>query len=140
MIEFDDYFVTQTGAAGEFEWSRDEAANAARWNLARLEHAVAQGISPIVWDDDCRPGRTIRAVVACGLAHGYQPELLEPQTIWWQAVRRLLDDAEANWPKLEEWASKLAGMNQATHGVHRREFIRRMRRWNPELRIEDLGP
>ena len=138
-FEFDEYFYTQVGSdPRRYDWSRSKLPEARTWNIQRVRDALDRGVSPVVFDDDNRTGYTTHACVTHALARGYEIDFREPDSPWWPTIRALLDDAKANASELQRWAEKLAVLSRGTHQVPVESFLRRMKRWRPELTVEDI--
>jgi predicted kinase len=140
-IEFDSYFVQsadETNGEPTFRWRESDLPAARKQQFTRVKDAIKRGVSPIVVDDDHRPGRTAKAITAYALLKGYKIEFAEPTSTWWQEIRGLLADKNANAPALEEWAQKLAQMSRGTHNVSLATFTRRIASWQENMTVLDL--
>ncbi len=141
VIEFDKFFEQSEkgGSPGKkFNWNRAQLPAARRWHFSRVSAAIDMGVSPVVIDDDHRPGSSAKTIAAYAMLHGYKVEFAEPESPWWKTIKPLLEDKEANGEGLAEWAQKLCILSKATHNVPLRNFVSRMEAWQPSLTLLDL--
>ena len=141
VFEFDTFFEVPNsdGASGvQFVWDRSRLPEAGRWHVQRVREAIEAGVTPLVLDDDHRPGKTTKALVAYAMMNHYSVEFAEPESAWWKTIRELLRDKTGNAESLAQWAKKLCNLNRQTHGVHLETFVSRMKHWEPELSPLDL--
>ena len=141
VFEFDAFFE-RAGSPGastpEFHWSRSALPQARRAQFRLVREAVDAGVSPIVADDDHRPGPTAKAISSYALSRGYKIEFREPDSPWWLALRPLLENKPAHTRELGTWAQKLCRLNASTHRVSLASFVARIERWNPDLTLLDI--
>ncbi len=141
VLEFDSFFEVQSedGSGGvRFVWDREKLNEAGQAHMREVRGAIDAGVSPIVVDDDHRPGSSNKALVAYALMNRYAVEFAEPDSDWWKTIKALLEDKHANAEALGRWAQKLCLLNRETHGVELRTFVSRMERWIPDLSPLDL--
>jgi hypothetical protein len=136
VFEFDSYFEGAEGA--EFHWSQRKLPQARALQYQKVSEAVDAGISPIIADDDHKPGATAKAISAYALSHGYKVEFAEPTSPWWKAIRLLLKDKERNGDALATWAQKLCRISANHHRVSLESFVSRMERWNEQMTLLDI--
>ena len=138
-IEFDEFFYTQVGSnPNSYDWSRTLLPEARRWNYRRIVDAVDARIDPIVIDSDNGLYPYTASYVSYAVDRGYEIELREPDSPWWSAVRRLLEDPQRNAVALEKWVNKLAFMSRRMHRVPVETFRRRIATWKPDLSVQDV--
>ena len=140
-LEFDAFFegpLSPHGGLPEFHWSRRALPAARRAHFALVREALDAGVSPVVADDDHRPGPTAKAISAYAISKGYTVEFREPESPWWRALRPLLEDKQANRRELGSWAQKLCRLSAAHHRVPLASFVARIERWNPNLTLLDI--
>ena len=99
---------------------------------------MAAGISPIVVDRGNGRNAETWEYARYALDHGYVVELKEPESAWWQEIRGLLENKEASWPRLEQWAERLAEMTRLTHRVPASTIRAWMASWRPNLTVEEI--
>lgn len=139
LVEFDEFFYTEVGTdPARYDWSDRLLEKARAWNIERLFRALETDVSPIVLDDDNGYGITTRTCVTRAVELGYAVEFREPDSPWWGEIRSLLADKDANESALVEWAHKLTVLSRGTHRVPFATFLRRMERWQDEIRVEDI--
>jgi AAA domain len=141
VLEFDSFFEQDPSGNEEkarFAWDRSRRKEARQWILSRAIAAIESGTSPIVMDDDHRPGATAKALAAHAMLHGYQVEFAEPESPWWSEIKPLLNDRKSHRTELAEWARKLSLLSRSTHNVSYSTFLARIERWDPELELLDL--
>ena len=140
-FEFDAFFERADGESDgqrEFHWSRSALPQARRSQFEFVCAAVDAGISPIVADDDHRPGPTAKAISSYALSRGYEIELREPDSPWWQALRPLLANKQAHAQALGTWAQKLCRLSASEHRVSLASFAARIERWDPDMTLLDI--
>lgn len=141
VFEFDAFFErvrSESGGQRKFHWSRSALPQARRSQFALVREAVDAGISPVVADDDHRPGPTAKAISSYALSRGYEIEFREPDSAWWRALRPLLADKQAHTRELGAWAQKLCRLSAAHHRVPLASFVARIERWDSELTLIDI--
>lgn len=141
VFEFDSFFVRSapdSDATPTFRWDRKLLPDARKRQFERVSLAIGEGISPIVVDDDHRPGPTAKAIVVHALANGYCIEFAEPSSPWWKTIRCLLENKSENTTALGEWAQKLCRMSATNHRVSLRAFVARMDRWKNDMTLHDI--
>lgn len=139
VLETDAFFCTQVGSEPpRFEWSEALLPAARAWNLDRFRQALAQGISPIVVDRGNGLNRETQDYARLAVEHGYRVELREPESPWWQEIRLLLRDKQANQALLDEWAQRLADRSRTTHRVPAARIRRWMDHWRPDITVSEI--
>ena len=139
VCETDEYFLTQVGNDPKsYDYQSDLLDEARQWNFERFKKAVAEGITPIVVDRGNGLNVSTQIYVKYAVDHGYEVELREPESEWWQEIRVLLKYKKVTRPILLQWADILARMSRATHRVPVSVIRRRMGKWKPNLTMEDI--
>ena len=69
---------------------------------------------------------------------GYEVEVKEPESDWWQEIRVLLKYKEVTRPILLQWADILAKMSRGNHRVPASLIRRRMAKWKYDLSVDDI--
>ena len=143
VIEFDAFFEEGSEADAEkkqFVWDRSRLPEARRWHYGRVRTAIEAGTSPLVIDDDHRPGVTAKSITAYAMLHNYSVEFAEPESSWWKMIAPLLADRDnpKNQALLCNWAQKLCVMSRNTHRVPLSTFVARMDGWIAEISPLDL--
>ncbi len=140
VLETDEYFYTQVGNdPASYDYSDELLPVARQWNLARFRDAISQGLSPIVVDRGNGLNPETREYAAYAVEHGYDVELAEPESPWWQELRVLLKYRQFVDDKLfDDWAKKLADMTRDMHCVPRSTIRHWMSHWRHDLTVEDI--
>ena len=141
LFEFDSFFeVDAADGSGdlEFAWDSSRLPEARLWHVQRVKEAIESGLSPIVIDDDHRPGKTAKVITAFAMMNNYVVEFAEPESSWWKAIRPLLGDKEASGESLAKWAQKLCTLSRRTHNVGLNTFVSRIENWEHDLSPLDL--
>ncbi|MBL4770367.1 MAG: hypothetical protein JKY61_04345 [Planctomycetes bacterium] len=143
VIEFDSFFEEHAEVAGgetRFVWDPARLPEARQWHFGRVRTAIEAGTSPIVIDDDHRPGVTAKTITAFAMLHNYSVEFSEPESSWWKMIAPLLADKDSpkNQALLGNWAQKLCVMSRNTHRVPLSTFVARMDDWIAEISPLDL--
>ena len=140
VLETDQYFYSQVGNnPQQYDYSEALLPAAREWNLSRFREAIAQGISPIVVDRGNGRNPETLEYAAYAVDHGYDVELAEPDSSWWQELRVLLKYQQYVDAKLfDAWAQKLADATRDTHRVSASTIRRWMNGWRLDLTVEDI--
>ena len=139
VCETDEYFFTQVGHDPDRYDYQDELLDEARqWNFERFKRAIAEGITPIVVDRGNGLNDSTQIYAKYATDHGYEVEIREPESEWWQEIRVLLKYKQVTRPILLQWADILAKMSRATHRVPVSVIQRRMAKWKPNLTVEAI--
>ena len=139
VCETDAYYHTQVGDdPARFDYDARLMWNAKLWNMRNFRRAVREGISPIVVDRGNAMSRDTQRYARFASACGYDVQIVEPESPWWQELRVLLKHKKHTGPILDVWAKKLAKMNRSTHRVPAREIRRRMSKWKHDLTVQDI--
>ena len=140
ICETDDYFFSHVGDdPTRYDYDKDLLATAREWNFRRFTKAVDEGVSPVVVDRGC--GLNVGNPAIRPLRHRCWlpgPQLKEPESEWWQEIRKLLKDKDANRELLYQWADRLAEQSKTNHRVPASTIRRRMDKWKLDLTIEDI--
>jgi predicted kinase len=139
VLETDLYFHTQVGNdPHQYDYDAKRLDDAREWNLQRFRQAVDLGRSPIIVDRGNGQNPETRAYAQHAVDHGYSVKLKEPNSPWWQVIRRLLCNKNSCNDLLDDWAVHLSQMNRATHAVPASTIRHWMTHWNPNLTVSDI--
>jgi hypothetical protein len=140
VLETDEYFYTQVGTdSTHYDYDKDLLPAARQWNLGRLRDALAAGISPIVIDRGNGLNSETREFAVCAIEGGYNVELAEPDSPWWQELRVLLKYKEYVADKLfDAWAQKLADSTRHAHRVPASTIRSWMQSWRHDVTVEQI--
>lgn len=140
VLETDQYFYTQVGDdPGCYDYSDGRLSDARQWNLNRFRDALAHQISPIVVDRGNGLNPETRQYVVQARERGYDVQLREPDSPWWQELRVLLKYKQHVSPELfEQWAKALATRSRDTHRVPIETIQRWMQSWQSDLTVNDI--
>lgn len=114
VLGSDDFFMVN----GKYEFDMSAIGDAHSWNVGRVEKAMKQNISPIVVDNTNTQAWEAKPYVELARKYGYNVEIKEPTTPW----------------KFD--ANELTKRN--THGVPREAIEKMLRKWEPNITIEDI--
>ncbi len=135
----DQYFYTEVGDdASSYDYDADLLARARQWNLERFQGAVDVGRFPIVVDRGNGLNQESQTYARYAFDRGYQVELCEPDSPWWQEIRVLLKYKDATREILDQWADRLAEKNRATHRTPAATIRRWMEKWRHDITIQDI--
>ena len=139
ICETDEYFYTQVGSdPKQYDYHNDLLPEARQWNLERFRQAVDAGISPIVVDRGNGRNQESEAYARYAVNRGYEVELKEPESEWWQEIRVLLKYKQVTREILYEWADRLSEMSKQTHRVPASTIRHWMDHWKPDLTVRDI--
>ena len=139
VLETDQYFYTKVGDDPEsYDFRRELMPQAQGWNFARFVEAVAAGRSPIVVDRGNSRNAETRRYARHAVAHGYEVELAEPDSPWWQEIRVLLKYRPITDPILDQWAQRLSQMSRATHRVPVATIRHWIKGWKHDLTVAEI--
>jgi hypothetical protein len=139
IVETDAYFQHDGEDSPHSGTSDEQILSEARcWSLERFHRAVAEQQTPIVVDRG--NGLTIETYryVRHALDNGYEVQLKEPDSDWWQEIRVLLRYKEITKPILDAWAEKLAELSSSNHGVKAERIRQLMEAWHDGLTVDDV--
>jgi hypothetical protein len=139
VLETDAYFYTQVGDdSARYDYSRDLLPHARRWNFERFRRAIGEGVSPIVVDRGNGLNLETQQYARYAVDHGYQVELREPESEWWQEIRVLLKYKGVTREILYQWADRLAEISRANHRVPASTIRRWMDKWQHGLTVQHI--
>lgn len=140
ICETDEYFYTQIGDdPTRYDYDADRLEDARRWNFQRFAQAILERRSPIVVDRGNGRNVESREFVTFARDNGYQVELKEPDSPWWQELRVLLKYRRYLQPEvLDRWAELLAEKSRETHRVPQATIKDWMDKWRADLTVEDI--
>jgi hypothetical protein len=137
ICETDAYFLTEVGDDPTcYNYDASLLQTARDWSYQTFKSAVRQNRSPIVVDRGNGLHSETRRYVRRALRHNYRVQLVEPSSRWWPKIRHSLERKQTSlypW-----WARFLARKSRLTHRVSARKILQRMKRWNPDLTIDDI--
>ncbi len=139
VLETDRFFcVTGPDGVESYVYHESRLDEAREWNFQRFVEAVTLGRSPIVVDRGNGLNEETRKYARFAFERGYQVELAEPDSPWWQEIRVLLKYRPTTWPVLEELAKQLYQRSRLTHRVPLERILKLMRDWRSDLTIEQI--
>ena len=139
ICETDEYFYTQVGSdPKQYDYHNDLLPEARRWNLERFKQAVDAGVSPIVVDRGNGRNEESEMYARYAVNRGYQVELKEPESEWWQEIRVLLKYKQVTREILYQWADRLSEMSRQTHRVPASTIRHWMDHWKHDLTVRDI--
>ncbi len=140
VLETDEYFYTQVGDdSSSYDYSDQLLPVAREWNLARFRDAITCRMTPVVVDRGNGLNAETRAYAALADEHGYEIELAEPESPWWQELRILLKYKQFVDDQLfDAWARKLADATRDSHRVPASTIRHWMSRWRHDLTVADI--
>ena len=139
ICETDEYFHTQVGSdPTQYDYHNDLLPEARRWNLERFKQAVDAGVSPIVVDRGNGRNEESEMYARYAVNRGYQVELKEPESEWWQEIRVLLKYKQVTREILYQWADRLSEMSRQTHRVPASTIRHWMDHWKHDLTVRDI--
>lgn len=140
VLETDQYFYTEVGDDPSYYNFDKSLLPAARdWILEQYRAALGAGRSPIVLDRGNGRNAESRVFVELADTYGYQVELREPDSPWWQDLRVLLKYSEFVADELfDQWAEALAEKSRTGHRTPATTIRRWMRGWKHDLTVDDI--
>lgn len=140
VLETDQYFYSQAGNDPlRYDYHDNLLPVAREWNLKRFREAIARGDSPIVVDRGNGLNFETRAYAAFAVEHGYEVQLAEPDSTWWQELRVLLKYRKYVADELlDVWARKLADATRDDHRVPAETIRRWMAAWRYDLTVAEI--
>ena len=139
VLETDQYFYTKVGEdPRQYDYNDQLLPDARAWNLRRFQHAIADGVSPIVVDRGNGLNAETQVYARHAIDHGYVVELKEPESEWWQEIRVLLKYKQVTNEILHDWADRLAEMSRLDHRVPASTIRRWMEKWKHGLTVEEI--
>ena len=139
VLETDEYFYTHVGDdPSHYDYSDDLLPSARHWNFERFTEAVNAGASPIVVDRGNGLNVETQEYASFAVDHGYQVELREPESEWWQEIRVLLKYKPVTREILHQWADWLADTTRSSHRVPASTIRRWMDAWKHDLRVQKI--
>jgi len=140
ICETDEFFYTQIGESPDsYDYSADRLDDARAWNLERYQKALGDRVSPIVVDRGNGLNPETHQYVVLAQQQGYEVELREPDSPWWQELRVLLKYKQYVSSELfDRWAEALAQKSRQTHRVPVETIRRWMKAWRAELTVDDI--
>lgn len=129
-------------------WSGSKLHFAHQWNFERFKKAAENGVSPIVCDNTNVAAWEMKNYCQVAKQNGYEIVIQEPTSPWWRDYSLFLTDKDNHGRELEDFARFLAGFHQGleekygikgnAHGVPLDTFRRLIKKWQPNLTLEDV--
>jgi len=139
VFETDEYFYMRVGDnPTRFDYDADLWPQARQWNFDRFTQAVDDGRYPIVGDRGNGLNLETQRYALYAAERGYDVELAEPASEWWQEIRVLLKYKDITEQILDEWADRLAKKNRETHRTPASTIRRWMGKWRHDLTVDDI--
>jgi hypothetical protein len=139
VLETDQYFYTHVGDNPEvYDYDRRRLPDAREWNFQRFCEAVQASRSPVVVDRGNGLNLETQRYANFAVEHGYQVQLREPESEWWQEIRVLLKYKQQTREILDQWAERLAEISRGTHRVPVTTIRSWMRNWKWDLTVEQI--
>ncbi len=140
VLETDEFFYTQVGSdTTSYDYDKKLLPTARQWNFSRMGDAIGSKTSPIVIDRGNGLNRETREFAVYAREHGYEVQLAEPDSPWWQELRVLLKYKQFVADALfDTWAQKLAASTKDTHRVPASVIRNWIRHWRHDLTVEQI--
>ncbi len=140
VLETDQYFYTEVGDdPADYNYREELLPQARDWNLGRFQKAVQDGVSPIVVDRGNGLNPETRAYAEFAVQHGYEVQLAEPDSPWWQELRVLLKYRQyVAGEVFDAWATKLSDSTNDGHRVPSKTIRRWMSSWRHDLTVGQI--
>ena len=139
VCETDEYFYTHVGDdPRQYDYKTELLPLAQQWNFERFQQAIQDGKAPIVVDRGNSLNLESQRYAKSAVEHGYQVELKEPDSPWWQEIRVLLKYKRVTRTILHGWAKQLAKKSKSSHRVPESTIRHWMDNWKWDVTIEDI--
>jgi hypothetical protein len=140
VLETDQYFYDHVGFdPTRYDFDEDLLPAARAWILSRMRESMAAKISPIVVDRGNGLNRETCEFAKCARDAGYELELAEPDSPWWNELRVLLKCRQHVADVLfDSWAQRLSDKTKETHRVPATTIRNWMRTWRHDLTIDEI--
>jgi len=122
VFSTDDFFME----GEEYNFNPTKLQEAHKWNQKRVWDAAHKGITPIVVDNTTTQGWEAKPYVVIGMTEGYDVEIVEPESPWWNKFRPNMSEEE-----LQELAETL--VSKTVHGVPVEGIKNMLKRWEFDL-------
>ena len=122
VFSTDDFFME----GEEYNFNPTKLQEAHKWNQKRVWDAAHKGITPIVVDNTTTQGWEAKPYVVIGMTEGYDVEIVEPESPWWNKFRPNMSEEE-----LQELAETL--VSKTVHGVPIEGIKNMLKRWEFDL-------
>lgn len=120
-----------TSDEGEYNFDIDRMEEAHQWNQDRVRAAVEEGLNPIIVDNTTVQAWEAKPYVEAAIDAGYDIEVVEPDSPWWQDFGPDMSDDE-----LLDLAETLAEKN--THGVNEDITLKMLTKWEHDITVDDI--
>ncbi len=140
VLETDQYFYLDVGNdPTAYDYREELLPKARQWNLDRFLSAMDASESPIVIDRGNDLSVETHQYVVLVREHGYQVELREPDSPWWQELRVLLKYKQhVSSDLLDQWADALAKRSRETHRVPTKTIRKWIEAWRSDLTVDEI--
>lgn len=139
VLETDAYFYYCVGTdVSTYDYDARLLDAAREWNFQRFKLAVDDHVSPIVVDRGNGQNAESARYAVYALEQGYDVQLREPESSWWQEIRVLLKYKHLTGPALADWAEELARRSRQTHRVPAETILNWMKKWRWDLTINQV--
>ena len=128
IFSTDEFF---TDDDGEYNFDMDKIEEAHQWNKDRVTDAIKEGVNPIVVDNTTVQAWEAKPYVEMALDAGYEIEIVEPDSPWWENFEPDLDEDE-----LINLAETLSEKN--THGVTEEIILKMFNKWEHDITVDDI--
>jgi hypothetical protein len=140
VLETDLCFYTQVGDdPSQYDYDEKLLPVARRWNFERFQDVVGRSACPIVVDRGNGLNSQTQRYARHAVDHGYEVELKEPESPWWQELRVLLKyKSHVADVVFDIWAQKLADRTRTDHRMPVKTIRRWMSYWRHDLTVEQI--
>lgn len=137
IVSADDYFGS---SPEEYKrnWSKDKLPAAHAAAQQALKQALESGAPYIIVDNVNATAKDMLPYYTIARRHNYKVRFEEPPTELWKQVAYWLKNKEAFRTELDKAATKLAEIQEKTHGVPKEAILSMIERWEPSLSVHDL--
>jgi predicted kinase len=140
VLETDQFFYSQVGDdPAKYDYSEELLPTARAWNLDRFHQAIAEGVTPTVVDRGNGLNQETMQYARYAVDHGYDVELAEPDSPWWQELRVLLKYKQfVDATLFDTWSKRLADATRDTHRVPSSVIRTWMTDWRYDITVEAI--
>jgi len=122
VFSTDDFFME----GEEYKFDPTKLKEGHDWNQRRVWDAAKRKVNPIVVDNTTTMGWEAKPYVVIGMTEGYDVEIVEPDSPWWNQFRPNMSDEE-----IQNLAEVLA--ENSVHGVPVQGIVNMLKRWEFNL-------
>lgn len=138
VIETDAFFQQPGQGPSGYSFDRTRIGEAREWTLDLFRQAISSEVPKIVIDRGNGSNRESKVYADIALEHGYDLQLKEPESSWWQEIKVLLRYRPTTDGLLDDWAKELARLSRRTHRVDFETIRHWMDSWVDDLTVEDI--